>query len=102
MGHLVLAVRPIMNNSNKTMAVQLNKLTKTLKALIAGTNSQLNTCTTKKKQSFQVQLDIITKKLDNLMTPKPDRAVAYNKPEKEEQRGLAQLSQGLKMNFCLK
>ena len=69
MGRLVLAVKPTMNNSNKTMAVQLNNLTKTLNALIAGTNSQLNT---RKKQSFQAQLDTITKKLDNLVTPKPN------------------------------
>ncbi|KAL9988253.1 hypothetical protein ACROYT_G002678 [Oculina patagonica] len=56
MARLASAVKTTMNNSNETMADQLNKLTKTLNNMAAGTSGQSNTS---QQQAMQTQLDAI-------------------------------------------
>ena len=83
MARLAAAVKTTMNNSNQTMAAQLNNLTKTLNTMVAGTSSSVND----QQQAMRVQMETLTKKIDSLLPTqaKPDKVAAYSEPRKDDQ-----------------
>ena len=88
MARLASTVKTTMNNSQETMTVQLNNLTKTLTSLAAGGTSQSNA-----SQSYiQTQLKELTEKIDALATAqhKYEKVAAYTEPRYEEQRDFLQ------------
>ena len=101
MARLAAAVKTTMGNSNETMAVQLNNLTKTLNTMVAGTSSPSNTC---QQQAMQTQLDVITRKLDNLTTPSPktEKVAAYSESPRRDESNIFQLMNELKEDLSRK
>ena len=83
MARLAAAVKTTMNNSNQTMAAQLNNLTKTLNTMVAGTSSSVND----QQQAMRVQMETLIKKIDSLLPTqaKPDKVAAYSEPRKDDQ-----------------
>ena len=90
MARLAAAVKTTMNNSNETMASQLSNLTKTLNTMVAGTSSPANTS---QLQALQTQIDVMTKKLDNLTTssPKTEKVAAYSESPRRDESSVLRL-----------
>ena len=78
MARLASAVKTTMSNSNETVMIQLNNLTKTLNTLVANSNSPVST---NQQQSLQTQIE--TQKVNSLMptVTKSDKVAAYSEPQ---------------------
>ena len=80
MARLTSAVKTTMSNSNETVMIQLNNLTKTLNTLVAHSNSPVST---NQQQSLQTQIETLTQKVNSLMptVTKSDKVAAYSEPQ---------------------
>ena len=89
MARLASAVKTTMSNSNETVTIQLNNLTKTLNTLVANSNSPVST---NQQQSLQTQVETLTQKVNSLMptVTKSDKVVAYSEPQVDFQSHLEQ------------
>ena len=89
MARLASAVKTTMSNSNETVTIQLNNLTKTLNTLVANSNSPVST---NQQQSLQTQIETLTQKVNSLMptVTKSDKVVAYSEPQVDFQSHLEQ------------
>ena len=80
MARLASAVKTTMSNSNETVTIQLNNLTKTLNTLVANSNSPVST---NQQQSLQTQTETLTQKVNSLMptVTKSDKVAPYSEPQ---------------------
>ena len=80
MARLASAVKTTMSNSNETVTIQLNNLTKTLNTLVSNDNSPPNT---NQQQSLQTQIETLTQKVNSLIptVTKSDKVAAYSEIE---------------------
>ena len=80
MARLASAVKTTMSNSNETVTIQLNNLTKTLNTLVANSNSPAST---NQQQSLQTQIEALTQKVNSLIptVTKSDKVAAYSEPQ---------------------
>ena len=95
MARLASAVKTTMSNSNETVTIQLNNLTKTLNTLVANSNSPVST---NQQQSLQTQVETLTQKVNSLMptVTKSDKVVAYSEPQVDFQSHLEQFMKRMK------
>ena len=89
MARLASAVKTTMSNSNETVTIQLNNLTKTLNPLVANSNSPVGT---NQQQSLQTQIETLTQKVNSLMptVTKSDKVAAYSEPQADFQSNIEQ------------
>ena len=80
MARLASAVKTTMSNSNETVTIQLNNLTKTLNTLVANSNSAVST---NQQQSLQTQIETLKQQMNSLMptVAKSDKVAAYSEPQ---------------------
>ena len=95
MARLASAVKTTMSNSNETVTIQLNNLTKTLNTLVANSNSPVST---NQQQSLQTQVETLTQKVNSLMptVTKSDKVAAYSEPQVDFQSKIEDLTKLVK------
>ena len=95
MARLASAVKTTMSNSNETVTIQLNNLTKTLNTLVANSNSAVST---NQHQSLQTQIETLKQQMNSLMptVAKSDKVAAYSEPQVGGQSKIDELTELVK------